>query len=138
MNVSSIGQSRSVSYSSAASDTSQLEQQKTKLQAEINKVNQGKDSQEVKQKAVQVLQQQIKQIEQQIAQATNSAKSEGSESSGVSHTSASANVNASSSINKSEAKTSNSATASSSSANRAALSELKLPNETGQLLDVMI
>lgn len=69
MNISSVSSSSSSSYtSSAATDTAALEKQKTKLEADLEKVNLGKDDEKTKEAKTRQIEQQIKVLEAQIAQ----------------------------------------------------------------------
>ncbi|EFM08632.1 conserved hypothetical protein [Paenibacillus curdlanolyticus YK9] len=76
MSIASVSGRTSTAYSanaSTASNTADLEKQRTALQAEIRKEQQSKDDQKSKNEKLQQLQQQLQQIELQIAQKRSSA-----------------------------------------------------------------
>ncbi|OAB47242.1 FlxA-like family protein [Paenibacillus antarcticus] len=68
MSISSISGTSSTSYSSSTNDTSSLEKQLAKLQAELKTENASKDDASTKEKKVAQLEQQIQLISAQITQ----------------------------------------------------------------------
>lgn len=78
MKISSASQS-SYTPSTSATDTSDLEKQKAKLEQQLKAANASNDDQNTKQKIVQQIQQQIQQIDNQIAQKKSNATAGGSQ-----------------------------------------------------------